>query len=167
MRPSQRSLQRAHRAGRQVGSGSSGTATPAVGRGHLATNTDLEAERQIVLQQWIYRARDTAEGAPHVVRNSPVSSVIHGLVGMGGVATAAAGAVMTADAVDKADKLRVVQGAGVLGGGVTVLLTAGAQFATPQHMTLQRGINPLYFLGVGSAAFSFFGLNKLRDAYEH
>ena len=50
-------------------------------------------------------------------------------------------------------------------GGLVVLITAGMQFATPQHAPLPRGVNPLYFMGVGAFAFGNFVLPKIQEAF--
>ncbi len=127
------------------------------------------------LPGWIYRARDAAEFVTHIPRNSPVSAVVHTLMG-GGIA---AGATLGVAALlpkhdpndpDRWDKVsylnasrNAVAGAAAIG---AVFTTLGMQRNTPQMTPLARGINPIYFLGVGAAAFAYFGVGKFVQAYE-
>lgn len=127
------------------------------------------------LPGWVYKARDAAEFSKHIPRNSPVSSLVH--VAMGGAAAAGiifgVGALMPEhdpnqpDRWDRLSWMNASRNAMVVGGAASVILTLGMQSGTPQHVPLARGINPVYWLGVGAAAFSLFGANKVIDAYEH
>jgi hypothetical protein len=124
--------------------------------------------------QVLRRGRDAAEFGSHIPRNSPVSSVVHTLMGFGGAAAVTVGgAALLADKPDPAnpgawdrDSWLHSSRAGVTAAGaMTVLITAGMQFATPQHTPLARGVNPLYFLGVGAFAWGNFCLPKIQQAY--
>ena len=126
------------------------------------------------LPAWIYKARDAAEFTKHIPRNSPVSAVVHTLMGMGLAAGATLGAAQLfpehdpkrPDRWDEVSYLNAsrnaVAGAGAIG---AVFTTLGMQRNTPQGVTLARGINPVYFLGVGAAAFAYFGVGKFSQAY--
>ncbi len=125
------------------------------------------------LPQWIYRARDAAEFAKHIPRNSPVSGVVHTLMGMGIAAGATLGvaALMpqhdaaNPDRWDKVSYLNASRNAVAGVGAIAVLATLGMQTGTLQQTPLARGVNPVYFLGVGAAAFAFFGVGKFTQAY--
>jgi hypothetical protein len=128
------------------------------------------------LPGWLYRARDAAEFVKHIPRNSPVSAVVHTLMGMGLAAGATLGVAAllpehdpkNPDRWDKVSYLNAsrnaVAGAAAIG---AVFTTLGMQRNTPQMTTLARGINPIYFLGVGAAAFAYFGVGKFTQAYEN
>ncbi len=127
------------------------------------------------LPQWLYKARDAAEFTRHIPRNSPFSAVVHTLMGMGIAAGATLGVAAllpehdpeNADRWDRVSYLKAssgaVAGAAAIG---AVFTTLGMQRNTPQGVALARGINPIYFLGVGAAAFSYFGVGKFVQAYE-
>ena len=128
------------------------------------------------LPQWLYKARDAAEFTRHIPRNSPFSAVVHTLMGMGigAAATLGVAALMPEhdpDNPDRWDKVsylkasrNAVAGAAAIG---AVFTTLGMQRNTPQAVPLARGINPIYFLGVGAAAFTYFGVGKFVQAYEN
>lgn len=125
------------------------------------------------LPQAIYKARDTAEAVRHIPRNSPMSGVIHTIIGgtLAAATTLGVAALMPEHDPQRPDRWdqvsylnasrNAVAGAGALG----VIATLGMQTATPQATPLARGINPLYFLGVGGAAFAYFGVGKFSQAY--
>lgn len=125
------------------------------------------------LPNWIYRARDAAEFAKHIPRNSPVSGVVHTLMGMGIAAGATLGVAalmpphdaQQPDRWDKVSYLNASRNAVAGVGSIAVLATLGMQTGTLQHTPLARGVNPVYFLGVGAAAFAFFGVGKFTQAY--
>jgi hypothetical protein len=127
------------------------------------------------LTSWIRRGRDVLEFGSHLPRNSPVTGIVHTVMGMGGAAAITLGgaAMISRNPADPNDpgawdrdswlhsSRNAVTGAGVL----TVLITAGMQFATPQHQPLSRGLSPMYFLGVGAYAWGNFALPKIQQAY--
>lgn len=124
--------------------------------------------------KWVRHGRDVLEFGRHIPRNSPVSSVVHTLMGFGlGAAVSLGGAAMLADKPDpehpeKWDRdswLHTSRGLLTAGGALAVLITAGMQFNTPQKVPLARGLNPMYFLGVGAFAWGNFCLPKIQDAY--
>jgi hypothetical protein len=125
------------------------------------------------LPQWIYRARDAIEFTRHIPRNSPVSGVVHTLMGMGIAAGATLGVASLmpehdpkdTDRWDKVSYLNAARNAVAGAGAIAVLATLGMQTGTAQATPLARGINPVYFLGVGAAAFAFFGVGKFTQAY--
>jgi hypothetical protein len=125
------------------------------------------------LPQWIYRARDAAELSKHIPRNSPVSGVVHTLMGMALAAgvTLGVAALMPEhdpakpDRWDKVSYLNASRNAVAGAGAIAVLTTLGMQSGTLQQTPLARGVNPIYFLGVGAAAFAFFGVGKFTQAY--
>lgn len=125
------------------------------------------------LPGWLYRARDAAEFAKHIPRNSPVSGVVHTLMGMGLAAGATLGVAALMpdrdpakpDRWDKVSYLTASRNAVAGAGAIAVVTTLGMQTGTLQNTPLARGINPIYFLGVGAAAFSFFGVSKFTQAY--
>jgi hypothetical protein len=124
------------------------------------------------LPNWLYKARDAAEFVRHIPRNSPVSGVVHTLMGMGLAAGATLGVAAllpkhdpkNADRWDKVSYLEASRNAVAGAGAIAVLATLGMQTNTPQNVALARGINPVYFLGVGAAAFAFFGVGKFVQA---
>lgn len=124
---------------------------------------------------WVRRARDAAEFSKSIPRNSPVTPVVHVLMGMGLAAGATLGVASLKSSTPHADGtlndrdewLRMSRTAVAGAGALVVVLTAGAQFVTPQGSALARGLVPMYSLGVGSAAFSYFAVNKFQDAYNH
>jgi hypothetical protein len=103
-----------------------------------------------------------------------VSSVVHtafgGVIGLG--ATAGVAAFVPAhdpshpdrwDQKSWTEKSRV----GMAALGTTMVLsTLGMQDGTAHRGTLGRGVNPIYFLGVGMAASSIFMTGKFQQAYE-
>lgn len=119
------------------------------------------------------RARDAAEFGAHLGRNSAVSPFIHVAMGMGLAAGATLGVASLKDTHPHADGtpsdrdswLTFSRNAVSAGGALAVVITAGAQLGTTQGSPLARGLVPLYGLGVGAAAFSYFVVNKFQDAY--
>jgi hypothetical protein len=126
------------------------------------------------LPQWVYKARDAAEFSKHIPRNSPIASTVHVLMGVGAAAAITVGGAAMLPAEHDPDNpggytrdewLHTSRGYTTAAGALSVLITAGMQFNTPQHVPLGRGINPMYFLGVGMFAWSNFALPKIQQAY--
>lgn len=120
------------------------------------------------------RVRDVLEFGRHLPRNSPVSGIVHTLMGFGvGAAITWGAASLLDDKPDPKDPGRwdrdswlKTSRAGVTAtGALMVLITAGMQFNTPQKVPLARGLSPLYFLGVGMFAWGNFCLPKIQQAY--
>ena len=115
------------------------------------------------IQRAWYGSRDAIEGLIRPV-NSPVSAVLHLGVGMGLVAGVGqgVGALMPEDdptdprAFSREEWDRFIRIGALAGSVLPVVLTAGAQIATPTGMNLARGIHPIYFLGVGGIGGQLF-----------
>lgn len=125
---------------------------------------------------FVRKGRDVLEFGKHIPRNSPVSSVVHTLMGFAGAgAITLGGAALLRDepdpknpgAWDRDSWLHTSRAGITAAGALTVLITAGMQFNTPQKVPLARGVNPMYFLGVGSFAWANFCLPKIQEAYAH
>lgn len=121
----------------------------------------------------VRKARDIAEFGKHLGRNSAVSPFIHVAMGMGVAAGATLGVAALKDTRPHSDGtesdrdawLKFSRNAVSAGGALAVVITAGAQLGTHQGTPLARGLVPMYGLGVGAAAFSYFVVDKFQQAY--
>jgi len=128
------------------------------------------------LPGWLYKLRDALEfnAKGNIPRNSPISTVVHTVMGMAGAASVTLGvaALMPKPDPDRPDDwnrdsyLNTARNTVMAASALTVFITAGMQFNTPQHLPLARGLNPLYFLGVGGWAFANFVVPQFQDAYK-
>lgn len=126
-----------------------------------------------LLPGWLYRGRDLAEGGKLIAsRNSPIASHIHLWAGIGGGMAASVGGAQLLpkhdpNNPDRWDNASYTKATGNLlqAGALIVVLTAGVQSHTARNVNLPRGLNPLYFLGVGSWVAGGLIAPKFEEMY--